>query len=263
MRRRAAACCCAGSPCDQLNLQCFGNVIPPKYVRIDGVQSLYALNNTICAQPSTGVRCRCCTKPDQTITHSLLFHAEGPRFYFNNGISQGWRYQLTGTWSFDSIATAKCLDPTYPPPLPLCPIEEIYYRERYTERGTFAGMLYCGPVLCSDPETGAPLNFTGYRLDGSLSLNVNSDSFSHVCGDPAGNDTKSNSRGTLSRIFQFTFKPDQLCSFKGICPGSSGQTEQFRNVTFKQPECSDGLYGGFYPLEYRYTGSMAAVFARA
>jgi hypothetical protein len=262
MRRRVASCCCAGNPCDQLNLQCFGNVIPPKYVRIDGIQSLYALNNTLCAQPTTGIRCRCCTKPDQTITHSLLFHAEGPRFYFNNGFSQGWRYQLTGTWSLDETAIQKCIDPTYPPPFPLCPIEEIQFRQRTTQRGTFVGQLYCGPITCYT-EDGAPVNYVGYSLDGTLSLSVVTDTFVHVCGDPAGNDTKQTERTTITSPLQLAFTWINLCSFKGICPAPQQERIQFRNVTFKQPECSDGFYTGFYPLEYRYTGSIAAVFARA
>lgn len=262
MRRRAAACCCVGSPCDQLNLQCFGNVIPPKYVRIDGAQSLYALNNTLCANPQTGIRCRCCTKPDQTITHTLLFHAEGPRFYFDNGFSQGWRYQLTGTWSMDQTSIQKCIDPTYPPPLPLCPIEEIAFRQRYSERGTFAGQLLCGPLTCYT-EDGASFNYTGYSLSGTLSLSVVTDTYSHVCGDPAGSDFKGTERGTISKPLQFAFTWVNQCSFKGICPGSEVDPIQFRNVTFKQPECSDGFFSGFYPLEYRYTGSIQAVFARA
>lgn len=255
MRRRAACCCDVATPCDALNLLCFQNTIPPKYVRIDGARSVNARDNVI-AQDSQGNRCDCVGTPWHTFTLTEIVHLEGPRIFVNDGVYLGYAYALTGTSSLNSLAIRYCPDCNVPFPGSPCPSAETANRDSFKYRARISGQLRCG--ICNYDPGDFTANAATYLVTGTAQSTFLREQTVRVCCDPPPNTQKFTDRGANTEPYQFTFQAGpnvNVCNWNGLCDTSN---EAFRNAFEPQTTCSSF----FFPaMEYRYSGSIKAVFS--
>lgn len=256
MRRRAAACCCdVASPCDALNLLCFQSTIPPKYVRIDGARSVNARDNVI-AQDSQGNRCDCVGTPWHTLTLTEVVHLEGPRIFVNDGIYLGYAYQLTGTAYLNSLAITYCPDCSVPFGGIPCPAPQEASRISYRWRANITGQLRCN--YCNYDPGDFTANARTYAVAATSRATFIRETTTRVCCDPPPNTNRFTDRGSVVDTYSFTFQAGpnvNVCNWNGLCLAGN---EGFRNAFEPQTICSSF----FFPsMEYRYTGSIKAVFS--
>lgn len=255
MRRRAACCCDVATPCDALNLLCFQNTIPPKYVRIDGARSINSRDNVL-AQDSQGNRCDCVGIPWHTRTLTEIVHLEGPRIFVNDGIYLGYAYQLTGTASLNSLAITYCPDCNVPFPGNPCPAADMARRESFKWRANLTGQLRCTP--CNYIPGDLTANAQTYAAFCTARTTYLNELTVRVCCDPPPNTQKFTDRGSSVEPYNLTFQAGpnvNVCNWNGLCAAG---LEGFRNAFEPQTICSSF----FFPqMETRYSGSIKAVFS--
>lgn len=253
-RRRASCCCDPGLPCDAFNLACFGSVIPPKYVRIDGARSENHRDNVL-AQDAQGQRCECPGAPFYTYTATEIIHLEGPRRFVNDGIYLGYQYDLVGTSQLDWTETYFCPDCTVPQPPRVCSTAALRQRTVYRERANIVGALRCTPC-----NYGNGLYGTTYGIFATKTANWSENQIRYVCCDPNAPTERFAYRGTQSNPLSLVFDPNPatVCNFNGLC--NAGDRD-YVTRTVQPTQCSRFDYLAVDSIRYQFTGSIKAVFS--